>query len=304
MNRAELTISVMGALLGLTACAAQMGEPQVIGLVHDPRLNELSGIVESRRHPDHFYTHNDSGGAASVYLIERNGELRAEFRLQGARNIDWEDISLAPAAGGVQDVCVADVGDNQRKRGEVTLYRFAEPALPEARGSAVDVTPQSYRLRYSDGPHNAEAFMVHPRSGDGYVLTKSESGGADLYRLAAPWSWREVNVLSRVAAAEFPSTTPLSTILTAGDISHDGRRLLARGYPLAWEWRLPSEGPESAFGDIVARPATEITIHPEPQGEAICYSADGRMIYTISEGTPTRLIAIPLAAPAASRPAP
>lgn len=281
-----------------TACAAPLllGEPEVVGEIRDPRLNELSGLVESRRSPNHFYTHNDSGGAPSVYLLTRGGILRAEIRLRDAKNVDWEDISLAPGEKGGFDVCAADIGDNKRKRKEIVIYRFAEPELPSASGAVVDVTPHVYRLQYPDGMHNAEAFMVHPATGEGFLLTKNEDvgGGSELYTLAPPWNENDVNTLKRVAVVAFPQTLPLNTVITAGDISPDGRRLLARGYPVAWEWRLPDGVAVSEFAQIVTKPATEITIAAESQGEAICYSIDGKTAYTTSEGSPTKIYAIPL----------
>jgi hypothetical protein len=36
---------------------------------------------------------------------------------------------------------------------------------------------RAYRLRYPDGPHNAEVLLVHPRTGDLYIVTAA--GGKD-----------------------------------------------------------------------------------------------------------------------------
>ena len=46
-------------------------------------------------------------------------------------------------------------------------------------------TPRArYRLRYADGPHDAEALLDDPRSDRLYVATKEAAGGG-LYRAPA-----------------------------------------------------------------------------------------------------------------------
>ena len=47
----------------------------VVGRVTNPELNELSGLVESRRYSDVFYSIEDSGNGNSVYAISKNGTV-------------------------------------------------------------------------------------------------------------------------------------------------------------------------------------------------------------------------------------
>ena len=46
-----------------------------MGRVTNPELNELSGLVESRRYSDVFYSIEDSGNGNSVYAISKNGTV-------------------------------------------------------------------------------------------------------------------------------------------------------------------------------------------------------------------------------------
>ncbi len=58
-------------------------------------------------------------------------------------------------------------------------------------------------LRYPDGPHDSEALMVDPRSGDLYVVVKHLAGGpAAVYR--APAGLR-AGLNDRARAASAPS---------------------------------------------------------------------------------------------------
>ena len=47
----------------------------IVGRVTNPLLNELSGLVESHRYPDVFYSIEDSGNGNFVNVIRKDGEL-------------------------------------------------------------------------------------------------------------------------------------------------------------------------------------------------------------------------------------
>ncbi len=272
--------------------APRYGEPQAVCQIDDRRLDEASGLVAGRRNPGYYYTHNDSGGRPQVYVLDRHGRICLTIRLVGAQNRDWEDIALAPGEQpGTFDVCVADIGDNKAQRKGIVFYRFPEPrldAIVRARGT-LDVKPRVFRCVYRDGARNAEGFAVDPRTGDGYVLTKRFDGACYVYRLPTPWDTAAVTTLTRVGKLQFPPGAALARMVTAADISPDGRRLVTRSYVGGWEWRLAKRDAAGAFALVFEQMPTALELAPEPQGEALCFSADGRALLTVSEGTPTTL---------------
>ena len=272
--------------------ASHYGEPQPVCQIADRRLDEASGLAASRRYPGYYYTHNDSQGRPQVYVFNRHGRICLTIRLVGAQNCDWEDISLAPGEQpGTFDVCVADIGDNQVERSGIVLYRFLEPQLDaavRARG-VLQIRPQVFRCKYEDGARNAEAFAVDPRTGDGYVFTKRFDGASHVYRLVAPWDATAVTSLKRVATLRFPPAAALARMVTAADISPDGTRLVTRSYVGGWEWRLLKREGAEALTPVFEQMPTALELATEPQGEALCFSADGRALLTISEKTPTTL---------------
>lgn len=290
--------AVLAVHAGLSVAAAddqraRWLEPEQLAEVVDPRIDEASGIIASRKHEGIYYTHNDSGGRAEVFALDRRGRVRATIRLAEAANLDWEDIALAPAeASGVFEICVADIGDNTADRPFIVIYRFGEPELPSIIGAAVTVEPKVYRFRYADGPRNAEALIVHPQTGDAYILTKSRMGECAVYLLPAPWKSRETSVVVRRATLKFPDALPLERIVTAADITDDGRRLVTRSYLAAWEWTLPPRVAPRDFDRIFGQNPARIRMPGESQGEAICYTPDGSALLTISELSPTALYEI------------
>ena len=270
------------------ACA----KPVAVCEITDGRLDEASGLAASRRYPDLYYTHNDSGGKPYVYVLDRNGRIVAEIRLKKAANLDWEDIALAPGAeSGVFEVCAADIGDNLARRAGVEIYRFAEPEIKFKANETVvvKITPRIYRAEYADGPRNAEGFAVDPRTGDGYVFSKREDGRCDVYCMPAPWDEKNVVVMKKIGELRFPPAPALATMVTGADLAPDGRALITRSYVCGWEWRAPTDAKAPEFLRLIEQTPTRVELAPERQGEGIGYAADGNSVLTISEGSPTTL---------------
>lgn len=264
--------------------------PQAVATLIDQRVAEASGIVASRLAPGFFYVNEDSENPAEVYLIDRQGQTRLTLRLTGAQNYDWEDIAVAPAAEPDRfDVCVADIGDNFLRREELVIYRFAEVPPPAQQPATIDVVPTAFRVRYPDRPHDAEAFVVHPITGDAYILTKRADGPAAAFKLRAPWPADQTTTLTRVDDLRVPAGIPLAVMVTGADISPDGRRLVTRAYLGGWEWTLPADRPIREFDRIFGTWPDRLELAPEPQGEAICYSPTGDALLTVSEKLPAVL---------------
>lgn len=263
---------------------------QQLAEIRDKRIDEASGIVESRRNPAHYYIHNDSGDAPRVFVVDRAGVTRAVIRVRNAANRDWEDISIAPSATPDRfDVCVADIGDNGENRKELVIYRFPEPELPQASDGEIDVSATAFRFHYDGPPENAEAFSVHPVTGHAYILTKRIDGTSHVYRLAAPWNSQAVNTATLVTTLHLAQSGLLAPIVTGADISPDGRRLAVRTYAGGGLWTLPKSVPPTEFENVFTLQPRPLTLATEPQGEAIGWSLDGTHLLTVSEKTPTYL---------------
>lgn len=303
-TRRGLALTAMMLLAGTVASCAQTTLPVGVAslpadvcVIRDARIVEASGLVASRRNPGCYYVHNDSGDSPRVFLINRTGQTLLTIQLDGARAIDYEDIALAPGRQpGSYDVCVADIGDNRATRADLTIYRFPEPdARAFKPGTTTGVSVTAYRVRYADGPADAEAFFVRPQTGDGYVLTKRTDGKTHVYKLAAPWDADGQTELRRVRTVTLPPAILLARVVTAADISPDGTRVAVRCYFGGWQWRLPADA--AAFESVFDRPPTPLVLAPEQQGEALCYAADGQSLVTISEGSSPTLHEVAAATP-------
>jgi len=257
------------------------------GTVAADDLVETSGIVASRTHESVLWAHNDSGGGPEVFAVGLDGADLGRVDLAGADSVDWEDIAILPGSGGGPDqLLVADTGDNpgsgSRTSQPVRLYRVDEPSAPGlgAVGAAGPVTPID--LSYADGPRDAEALLVDPLTGDAFVVSKQWDGAAaGVYLVPAA-------VVSTAAAAGPVTVERAATasgtegsLVTAGDISPDGRAVVLRTYT---DLRIWDRDPASTVGETVNGAPTCVVSLLERQGEAVAVLADGSGLVTVSEG--------------------
>ncbi len=270
--------------------------PVTLATVADRAVRESSGIVASRRNPGLFWTHNDSGDGPFVYAFDRGGRSRGTWRVSGAQARDWEDIAVGPGPEPGQSYLYAgDIGDNERKREFVVVYRFPEPQAG-AEESVTDTGPsretapaEAIRVKYPDGARNAEALLVHPRTGDLYIVSKA-ADSAGVYKLAAPFAAGAIHTLARVGQLRGPDF--FGALVTGGDISPDGERVALCDYAQGYELTLPSGA--KGFDDIWAQKPSAVPLGLRLQGEAICYRLDGAALLATSEKAPSPLIEVVL----------
>ncbi|HEX8098194.1 MAG TPA: hypothetical protein VF507_09165 [Pyrinomonadaceae bacterium] len=281
---------------GDNASAAPYGSPVVLGRLEDGEITESSGVVASRVDPIIYWTHNDSGGGPFLFAFDGAGKRRGVWRVAGASNVDWEDIAAGPGPqNGRSYLYVGDTGDNGREREQVVVYRLPEPTVTAAdaqtrkRSARQTEAAEAIRLRYPDGRHDAETLLVHPKTGDLYVITKNPLRNPGVYKAVAPLRTSGVTTLVKVASLSVPNL--MGGALTGGDISPDGRRVAICDYMQGYEVELPA-GADS-FDAIWKQPLKIVQLGSRLQGEALCYSLDGRSLLATSEGEHSPLIEVP-----------
>ncbi|MEV6800105.1 hypothetical protein AB0M91_17400 [Micromonospora rifamycinica] len=263
---AVLPASASAALPGTARAAA----PDVVCRVRDERLTEISGMVAT---DSGFVVVNDGADEASrrriFFLDTRCAVVRSVT--YPSRPRDTEDL----AVGADGTVWVADIGDNDRVRSTVALWRLA----PGSR------RPVLHRLSYPDGPHDAEALLVG-RDGRPVVVTK-QGGEAGVYVPTGPPRAGATVPMRRAGQVRLPATTTANPysffgrrLVTGGATAPDGRRVVLRTYADAFEFDVTD-------GDVVAAltggTPRVVPLPDEPQGESVSYSRDGRWLFTVSE---------------------
>lgn len=265
---------------GAYGAAERIAEPAALS------VHEASGLAASRRRPGLLYAHDDSGHAAVLHAVTIQGEAQGGHPMPRGWVNDWEDIAAGPCPPpDVAQAClyVGDIGDNRRRRAHILIRVVVEPPPDAAAGSPLDLLA-TWRLRYPDGPRNAEALLVHPKTGVVEIVTKSLSDPAEVYRVpAGVTESAEPTLLARVATLDLGPHAG-DPMVTGGDWDPDGDRLVLRTYTSLLVWPVD----RCAASPWWAGAPQVLDAPRERQGEAVTVGLDGH-VYTASEGHPMPL---------------
>lgn len=242
--------------------------------ITDPRITESSGLAASTAHPGIVYTHNDSGGVPKIYALGPDGRVRAVLTLGGATARDWEAMALGKDERGRPAIYMGDIGDNLGGAWPyVTVYRIPEPA--QVRSQTIRAT--AFKIKYADGPRNAETLMVNPRTNRLYIASKL-FGGA-IYEAPEHLRTSGYNVMHKIGKAP--------AIATDGAFAPDGGTCVIRTYFGARMYAVTPDGrPGKSLGSV--------SLPFQPQGESITYTADGKYFLAGSEGVKQPVYKVPV----------
>jgi hypothetical protein len=261
-----------------TSWSAPSGEDAIV--IEDAPTPEASGVAGSSTDPSRFYTHNDAGGEAKLYVFDTTdddgdgyGAYVGEQLVTNATNTDWEDVANGPCPSNVDaDRClwIADTGDNEGTRDTVSVW-----VVPESFDAAVDAV--ECRLAYPGGKHrDAEGLFVDPDGG--IHLVSKETGEAHIYTLASPTCDGSTETLQEEAhiSIDWP--------VTGAAMNADGTEVVLRTDHGAWAW-------SGCTIDWTDDP-TPVDLGSQPQGEGVTFTANNALV-TTSEGDPLRAWELP-----------
>jgi hypothetical protein len=289
MQLSSLVFSVVVAL------SQVYGSPTTITTIKEKSITESSGLTASRSTPGAYWTHNDSGDGPFIYAFDTRGDSLGIFRVTGAQARDWEDMASGPGPDARKSyLYLGDIGDNNEARDEVVVYRVPEPKLTAATRKLTKARPgstepaEAIRLKYPDGKHDAEALLVHPTTGNIYIVNKVPIANPVVYEAAAPFTAGKLVTMKRLGEIRVPSI--FGGVVTGGSISPDGRRVALCDYFQGYEIVLPAGSRD--FNDIWKQKMIGFDLGKRKQGESITYRLDGKAFLATSEGKQSPLIQV------------
>jgi len=236
----------------------------VVATIKGKKIEEASGLVNSAINPGMFWTHNDSGADAKLFLIDQEGNIHLKVFLSGAESFDWEDIARHGAY-----LYIADMGDNDAKREHIIIYKIKEPRWDSLQTQLTLDSFEQMSLQYAEGARDAESLLFDHRTQELIIVTKREK---NCHVYAFPF---EPNIDPIAIASK--GTLP-ATLFTAGDINSSTGEILLKNYKKIYYWEA-SENP--AVLRIAEGPDYTLPYKEEPQGEAIAWTDEG--FVTLSE---------------------
>jgi len=231
-------------------------------------VRESSGLAFSTRNPGTLYTHNDSGGNATIYAMDQSGKLRAEITLQDVSNTDWEDIAVTG-----NKIYIGDVGNNGRNRKNLRIIRLDDPIIGDINIPRSQVT--ELRVRYpKDENYDSEGIVVDPSTKDLYLFTKQSKSRVYRYpNVATAQGGPEFEL-------EFVAELPIK-VVTAADLSPDGNSLVLTNYDYGYSYTKPAGESWKSYLQSNAGSYCRLDIKKRGGMEAVAVSEDG--IWTSNE---------------------
>ncbi|MDB5012252.1 MAG: putative lipoprotein, partial [Daejeonella sp.] len=166
------------------------------------------------------------------------------------------------------DIYIADIGDNKLAYNGYIIYSFPEPV---ATASTVK-TFNTIKFTYSDGKHDAEAFLVDPKTKDILIITKNDPQSG-IYKLSYPYSFTNSNRAALVGKLDY------SGVVSAA-LSPDRKEIIIKTYT---DLRLYSCTEKQSIEEALSYKSKSLPYVLEPQGEAVTFANDNSGFYTLSE---------------------
>lgn len=265
----------MSAAPAVAAPSASPSPPegQKVCDVNDSRLGQdaVTGMAATAKGFD-VINDNDSLGTVQVYQISTSCQVQP--LVQDPNTPDTpEDLAVTPDGA----IWVADIGDAQKQRQHIAIWKFANDQQDGA---------QLYHLSYPDGPHDAAAMLVSA-SGTVAIVTK-DPGSGGVYVPTGALSTDQTVPMKKVGVIQLAATGtsggPLGElgqkVFTGGAVSPDGKHAVLRTYTDAYEWNVT--GGDVASSVVKGKPV-RTPLPNEPDGEAISFSTDGKSFLTMAD---------------------
>ena len=283
------------ALLAADGSANRWSRAEYAGALTDPDLDEVSGLAVSHVHRDVYWAHNDGDNPAKLTAIRPDGTRLASYQVQGAENIDWEDIDSFDLDG-KHYLLVADTGDNGGIRKTLNLIVIEEPA--KLRDGDVLRPAWIIPFRWPDGARDCEASFVDAAAGEVMLISKKRVP-PELFRLPLrpAEGLQTAQLVTTLPGISQPDESTLKknpvygryrSQVSGADLSPNGRVLAVLNYSSI---HLYVRNPGQGWREALANAKPDILSFPWlPQAEGIAFSTDGRSLLIASEKRPAPLL--------------
>lgn len=200
-----------------------------------PKIIDESSGLELHSSGNHFWTFNDSGGKAMLYLVDSLGNLKRSLKIINAWNRDWEDISRDHQG----NIYIGNIGNNSNANKDLCIFKIPNPDSIDRNTILAEVIKFRYEDQKEFPPDNAgkyfdcEALMWH--DGKLYMATKNRTkpfdGISHLYVL--PDQPGE-HIARKIGSFNTGGSDMHNYWITAGDISDDGDQMVLLSSDKIW----------------------------------------------------------------------
>ena len=196
-----------------------------IARMNKSEVSESSGFAWADE-PGTLWTHGDGGGTNVLYKVNLKGELLESRTIPHTTNEDWEDLAKDKSG----NIYIGDFGNNNNKRRDLRIFKIN---LQDS--SKVDTIQfhyedqQEFPPKKKDRNFDCEAFFWH--NGKLYLFSK-DRGREELVKAY------ELPDQPGNYTAKKVDQLQMNTMITAADVSPDGKHFALLGYGKVYLFEL------------------------------------------------------------------
>lgn len=230
------------------------------------KLKENSGIIYNN--DSTLWVILDKGNPDKLYKTDFHGKLLDELKVDNAKNEDWEDLARDEKG----NVYIADTGNNNGKRNELTIYKLPNPQTEK--GNKIDA--EKINFYFSDKKiFGSEAIFYHKNFI--YIITKDRArpftGEAQIYKVPAQKGDYDATFIGKFTPCDDVGVCEV----TAADISPDGKTIAVLGYGKLWIFT------DFASDDFSQGKMKTIDLEATTQLESICFMDENTLLLSDEE---------------------
>lgn len=219
----SLLICIGGLLLGQFSFA-QSDTLQLITPI--PKVQETSGLAIVN---GQLWTHNDSGNPPILYRInQQNGSIEQEVIIEGIKNIDWEDIATDDT-----HFYIGDFGNNVNGgRQDLQIYKIPLIILNDE--TTTSIPYEQVEIIHFSYPSQTE-FPTTGSNATDFDCEAMFIFNAKIHLFTKEWEREHtVHYTLPIEAGTYDAQQiaiyPIEGLVTAADISPDGKSVFLLGY--------------------------------------------------------------------------
>ena len=235
----------------------------------DRRVLESSGLAHA--FDNTLWTHPDGANPAMLYNISLDGALLDTIPLSQLSNTDWEDL-----AEDANHLYIGDFGNNANKRQDLRIYKVSRQNYTLDGVIEFALEDQDAFPPAEDNLHfDMEAFFYHQDSL--YLFTKSRGKHKKLKLYTLP-------ATPGMYTATLRGQMPVQAMVTAADISPDGKQFAVLGYGKLYLFEVQN-GAVNLSGARYCIP-----LGKTGQAEAVLYTSPKEIVLTNEAGKMFRVV--------------
>ncbi|MFX0556439.1 hypothetical protein ACOCEA_06550 [Maribacter sp. CXY002] len=256
-------------ILCTTISCSNYGQLKVITDLPN-KLDENSGIISFK--DSTVWVIEDNGNKDEIYKVDFTGEILKTLKVKNGDNDDWEDL----AKDSLGNVYIADIGNNQNERKNLTIYKIPNPEIEP--GDKIDAKkiefnyPEQKEFPPKDDAllYDAEALFHHKNKL--FIITKNRSnpftGDAYIYSVPDKPGTYNATLVGKINLCSDWKTCQITGV----DISPNGDKIVALSYGKLFVFT------EFGWDDFSKGKIVEIDLETRTQLESVCFLNDTTLL--------------------------